>query len=101
MIYDSISSYSFKYPFERIRKNSQVVDQLSLLLSKEIDKFITSLRHRLALLTKSIESNDLERSLKKGFALIKQNSNFVTRKKNFNQQLPAVIKFYDGEIKTK
>ena len=101
LIYDSISSYSFKYPFERIRKNSQVVDQLSLLLSKEIDKFITSLRHRLALLTKSIESNDLERSLKKGFALIKQNSNFVTRKKNFNQQLPAVIKFYDGEIKTK
>jgi exonuclease VII large subunit len=45
--------------------------------------------------------NDLDKVLKKGFALIKQKSKFVARKKNFNQQVPAIIKFYDGEIKIK
>jgi exodeoxyribonuclease VII large subunit len=98
---DIISSYPFKYPFEVIRKNSQILNQFSLILSKEIDKFITNKRYKLNLLNKSIEANDLDRTLKKGFTLLKQNSKFVTRKEYFNQQIPAVIKFYDGELKIK
>jgi exodeoxyribonuclease VII large subunit len=100
-VQDISTSYSFRYPFERIRKNSQIVDQLSLLLGRQIDKIILTAKHSISLLTKSIELNDLDKVLKKGFALIKQKSKFVARKKNFNQQVPAIIKFYDGEIKIK
>ena len=38
-------------------------------------------------------------TLKKGFALIRQNSKFISRKNKFNLAEPAIIKFYDGEIK--
>ena len=101
IIKKSISSYTFRYPFERIRKNSQAVDQLSLLLGKEIDKILLAIRNKISILTKSLEANDVDKTLKKGFTLIKQNSKFVTRKKIYNLNNPAVIKFYDGEIEIK
>jgi exonuclease VII large subunit len=37
--------------------------------------------NKIALVSKSLEAHDIEKSLKKGFALIKQNAKFVTRKK--------------------
>jgi exonuclease VII large subunit len=53
------------------------------------------------LLSKSIELHDIDKTLKKGFALIRQNSKFISRKNNFNLAEPAIIKFYDGEIELK
>ena len=100
-IEDQITSYAFRYPLEKIRKFSQMVDMNSFKLSKEIEKKTMSTRSKLALLSKSIEVNDLDRALKKGFVIIKQNSKFVIRKINYNRQNPAVIKFYDGEVEVK
>ena len=100
-VIDTINSYAFRYPFEKVYKYSQFVDQKTLLLGKEIDKIFLSAKHKISLLVKSIEVNDIERTLKKGFALIKQNSKFVTRKKNFNHKNPALIKFFDGEMEIK
>ncbi|MFZ2324017.1 MAG: exodeoxyribonuclease VII large subunit [Ignavibacteriaceae bacterium] len=101
IIRDATTSYAFKYPFERIRKNSQAVDQLSFLMGKEIDKILLAIKHKISLLAKTIEANDLDRTLKKGFVLIKQNSKYVSRKKYFRKQNPAIIKFYDGELEIK
>jgi len=101
IILDSINSYAFRYPFEKIRKNSQTIDHLSFLMGKEIDKVVLNFKHKVALLIKTIEANDVNRILKKGFALIKQNEKFVSRKQNFDQQKSAIIKFYDGEIEIK
>jgi len=101
IILDSINSYAFRYPFEKIRKNSQTIDHLSFLMGKEIDKVVLNFKHKVALLIKTIEANDVNRTLKKGFALIKQNEKFVSRKQNFDQQKSAIIKFYDGEIEIK
>ncbi len=55
---------------------------------------------KISLLSKSLEAYDVERSLKRGFVLVKQNSKFVTRASNFNKEKKAQIKFYDGEITT-
>lgn len=100
-IWDSINSYTFRYPFERIRKNSQTVDHLSFLMGKEIDKILLKAKYQIALMTKTIEANDVNRTLKKGFTLIKQNSKFISRKKYFDRQKSAIIKFYDGEMEIK
>ena len=100
-IWDSINSYTFKYPFERIRKNSQTLDHFSFLMGKEIDKILLKAKHQIALMVKTVEANDVNRTLKKGFALIKQNSRFISRKKYFDIQKAAIIKFYDGEIEIK
>ena len=96
---NQITSYAFRYPLEKIRKYSQMVDLKSYKIVREIEKKILAVSSRIALLSKSIELNDIDKTLKKGFALIRQNSKFISRKNKFNLAEPAIIKFYDGEIK--
>ncbi|MBK7630454.1 MAG: exodeoxyribonuclease VII large subunit [Ignavibacteriales bacterium] len=100
-IEDQISSYAFRYPLEKIRKYSQMVDMNSYKMVKEIERRILTLSNRIKLISKSIEANDIEKTLKKGFALIKQNSKFIARKFSFKTGEPSIIKFYDGEIEIK
>jgi len=100
-IEDQISSYAFRYPLEKIRKYSQMIDLSSYKMVKEIEKRILAASNRIVLLCKSIEASDIDKTLKKGFALIKQNSKFILRKNSFNYTEPVTIKFYDGEIELK
>ncbi len=96
-----VNSYSFRFPFEKIRKFSQVLDFNVLKMNNLIDRKINLFSSKIALISKSLDVHDIEKSLKKGFALIKQNAKFVTRKKNYSSQNPATIKFYDGELEIK
>lgn len=96
-----LTSYSFRYPFEKIRVKYQLIDQIVVGMQNAVEKLLLTSRHKVSLLFKTVELNDIERPLKKGFALIKQNSNFVTRKKYFNSDNPVAIKFYDGEVEIK
>lgn len=98
---DRLNSYVFRYPFEKIRKFSQMVDLNIFKLNKQIEHKIISAKNKIMMLNSLIESHNIERTLQKGFVLIKQNSKFVMRKKNYNSQIPAVIKFYDGEEEIK
>jgi exodeoxyribonuclease VII large subunit len=96
---NQISSYAFRYPLEKIRKYSQMIDLNTYKIVKEIEKKIVTASSRIALLSKSIEAHDIDKALKKGFALIRQNSKIISRKNSFNYAKPATIKFFDGEIK--
>jgi exonuclease VII large subunit len=53
------------------------------------------------LLDKSLESHDLQRTLKKGFVLVSQDSKFIGRSENLKKEIPASLKFYDGEVTVK
>lgn len=96
-----LNSYSFRYPLENARKFSQRIDLANIKLNNLIEKKILSSNAKISLLSKSLEGFDVQKSLKKGFALIRQNSKFVTRKNNFNQTEPLTIQFFDGEINIK
>jgi exodeoxyribonuclease VII large subunit len=96
-----LSSYSYRYPLEKVNKFNQTLDYEILKLKNLIEKRSTVLSNKINLLTKTLDAHNLEKSLKKGFALIKQNAKFVTRKKNYNYTQQAVIKFYDGELEIK
>lgn len=96
-----LNSYSFRYPLENARKFSQRIDLANIKLDNLIEKKILSSNAKISLLSKTLEGFDVQKSLKKGFALIRQNSKFVTRKNNFNQTEPLTIQFYDGEINIK
>ncbi|HCY77016.1 MAG TPA: exodeoxyribonuclease VII large subunit [Ignavibacteriales bacterium] len=98
---EEISSYAFRYPLEKIRKYSQMVDLNTYKIVQKIDKRILIASNRIAYLSKSIEMHDIEKSLQKGFALIKQDSKFIPRKISFNINKPATITFYDGKIELK
>ncbi|MCW8804082.1 MAG: exodeoxyribonuclease VII large subunit [Ignavibacteriaceae bacterium] len=93
-------SYGFRLPMEILNRNSQQVDTSIGRILQSIDKFSLIYDNKISLLSKSLESYDIQRFLKRGFVLVKQNSKFVTRASNFNKAKKAQLKFYDGEITT-
>lgn len=94
-----INSYGFRSPQDGVRNKVQFLDNLVYRIQNSTDKNIALGKNQLDLIFSSIKSNNVENILKKGFVLVKQNGNFVTREKNFNKQKSFTIKFYDSEIK--
>ena len=97
-INDAFNSYGFRIPMDIVRRKSQQVDNITYRLMQNMDRKFLINQNKLSLLIKTIESNNLEKTLKKGFVLIKQNSKFITRAVNFNINQDAKIKFFDDEI---
>lgn len=98
-IFDFVNSYGFRFPADLVRNYYQKLDALIYKNTQLIDKKFILNSNRLSILLKVVESHDINKSLKKGFSLIKQNDKFITRQRNFNSSHPAIIKFYDGELK--
>jgi len=94
-----LNSYGFKTPQDNVRNKSQFLDNLLYRIQNSVDKKITFDRNRLELTSSSITSNNIEKILKKGFVLVKQNGNFVTRESKFKKDNSFILKFYDNEIK--
>lgn len=99
IIFDFVNSYGFRFPVDLVKNYFQKLDALIYKCTQLIDKKVIITANRLSILSKVVESHDINKSLKKGFTLIKQNDKFITRHKSFNNSLPAIIKFYDGELK--
>ena len=93
-----LSSYGFRLPLDMVRRKSQYLDNLSHKLIRGFDNNIKLRISKVNLLNRIIENNDIQKTLKKGFVLVKQDSKFVTRSTNFNSDNPAVLKFYDDEL---
>ncbi len=94
------NSYGFRLPIEILNRKSQQVDISINSMVQSIEKFSLIYDKKISLLSKSLDAYDVQRSLKRGFVLVKQNSKFVTRASKFNKEKKAQLKFYDGEITT-
>lgn len=97
-VYKELNSYGFRMPLDLVRRKSQQVDNLIYKLLKNIDQKRIVNKGKLSILIKSIEAHDVNRSLKKGFVLVKQDSKYITRKSSFNEEKDTILKFYDDEI---
>jgi len=95
-----IKSYGFRLPLEIVNSKSQQVDNSISRILKNIERFFLVYDKKISLLAKSLETYDIQRSLKRGFVLVKQNSKFVTRAAKFNNEKKAFLKFFDGEVIT-
>jgi len=93
-------SYSFRLPMDMLNRKTQQVDMSIGRVLQSIEKFSMIYDKKITLLTKSLDAYDVQRALKRGFVLVKQNSKFVTRAVNFNKENKAQLKFYDGEVTT-
>jgi exodeoxyribonuclease VII large subunit len=93
-----VNSYGFRIPMDIVRRKSQETDNFTYRLIQNINRKLMMTGNRLSLLAKQIEAHDIQKSLKKGFVLVKQDSKFVTRGKNFNKNKETVLKFYDSDI---
>lgn len=96
---DVVDSYMFRYPLEKVRNFYQKIDNLFYKISQQIDKKILLSEREIQKYFSIISSYDIEKTLKRGFTLIKQDDKFVTRKQMYLSSKPVTIKFYDGEIK--
>ena len=94
------NSYGFRLPIEILNRKSQQVDISINSMVQSIEKFSLIYDKKISLLSKSLDAYDVQRSLKRGFVLVKQNSKFVTRASKFNKEKKVQLKFYDGEITT-
>ena len=92
------NSYGFRLPMEMLNRKSQQVDMSINGIVQSIEKSSMIYDKKISLLSKSLEAYNVERSLKRGFVLVKQNSKFVTRASDFNKEKKLQLKFYDGEI---
>lgn len=98
-INEIVSSYGFRMPLDLVRRNFQSLDNLNFRIDQNIERKYLIQKNKLELITQIIRANDLNKTLKKGFVLISQDSKFVTRAKNFDHNKKTSLKFYDKEIK--
>jgi exodeoxyribonuclease VII large subunit len=97
----NLESYGFRLPMDIHNRKTQQLEICINDIAQSIDKRVMIYDNKIKLLSKSMEAFDIERSLKRGFVLVKQNSKFVKRASDFNGDKKALLKFYDGEITTK
>ncbi len=100
-IYNILNSYSFRNPLNIIRRKAQQVDFMISAVQQVIAMYFSELKNKLSLIQKTIDHNNIEKTLEKGFVLVKQNSKFVTRASGFNRKSDSLLKFSDGEVKLK
>ncbi|MEJ2615009.1 MAG: exodeoxyribonuclease VII large subunit, partial [Ignavibacteriaceae bacterium] len=88
-VYNELKSYGFRMPLDLVRRKSQQVDNLIYKLLKNIDQKSLAYKGKLSILAKSIEVHDVNRQLKKGFVLVKQDSKYITRKSSPPYRSPS------------
>jgi exodeoxyribonuclease VII large subunit len=100
-VLSTLSSYGFRIPFELIRRLSQQTDGLLNKLLQNIDRNLLVKNNKVSLLTRTVESHDLQKTLRKGFVLVHQDSKLIPRAKNFNPEKDFSLKFFDKEVELK
>ncbi|MGB5289437.1 MAG: exodeoxyribonuclease VII large subunit [Ignavibacteriaceae bacterium] len=94
-------SHGFRIPLDIVNRKTQQIDIAISRVLQSIERFSLIYGAKISLLSKSLDTYDIQRSLKRGFVLVKQNSKFVTRAAKFNKEEKASLKFYDGEVITR
>ncbi len=94
-----LSSYGFRVPLDIVRNKSQFVDNLLYKVLQTTDHRILLHSNKVSLLTKIIESNNINRTLERGFALVRQNNKYVKRSTQFNLTEETELIFADGSIR--
>ncbi len=97
----SLNSYGFRIPLDLVRRKSQQMDNLLYRIQQNINNKFTFYKNAIILLSNKIESHDVKSTLKKGFALIRQNAKYVTRADKLEKEKEVLIEFYDGDITVK
>lgn len=97
-IYSKINSYSFQVPMNLVRQKYQESDHLLYKLFQVLDKKILAQKNKLALLKNTIAAFDIQKTLKKGFVLVSQDSKFIKRYAEFNKDKKSILKFFDGQV---
>jgi len=93
-----LNSYGFRYPIDLVRKKSQLTDNFVFKIMNGIDKKFVYYNNVILLNSKIIQSYSIQKTLKKGYVLVNQDSHFVKRAVSLKSNKPATLKFFDGDV---
>ncbi len=96
-----LGSYGFRVPLNIVRNKSQFVDNLLYKVLQTTDHRILLHNNKVSLLTKIIESNNIQRTLERGFVLVRQDNKYIKRSAQFTSNEEAELIFADGNVKIK
>lgn len=96
-----ISSYGFRVPVDLVRRKQQEVDFSISKMLQNIERKILIDKQKMSLSTKVLEIHNINKTLERGFVLVKQNSKFVKRLTELDKNESAELTFYDGKIKVR
>jgi exodeoxyribonuclease VII large subunit len=94
-----LNSYAFKKPENLLQISSQTLDNYLYKFDTSFEHKILKIRNRVQLLMQIVNSHDSKRILQKGYSLVKQNNNYITRADLLELSAPFEIQFSDKKIK--
>ena len=101
VVLNILNSYGFRIPQDKVRIKTQELDNLLYRVQQKFDSKILKIKNKFSILSKILEANDIRKVLKKGFVIVKQDSNYITRAESFIADKTASLNFYDNEITVK
>ena len=100
-VHQILNSYGFRSSLDLIRNNSQYLDNVVYRIENRISNIIIGKRNKIDLFDQKIRANDINKIMRKGFTLIKQNDKIVKESKYLDTEKSFAIKFSDKEIEIK
>jgi exodeoxyribonuclease VII large subunit len=97
----TVLSYGFRRPLDFLKDKMQQLDNTLYRFQNNFDNSFDGCKNHLALLESKVSSHDVNNVLKRGFAIVKQDGKYITRKKNLESSKSIDIKFYDGDVNIK
>jgi exodeoxyribonuclease VII large subunit len=97
----NLESYGFRNLINILNNKKQTLDNYLFRIQTDISNFLNGNKNNLALYTKTINSNNVNKILKKGFVLVEQDKNFIKRKTSINLKKKIILKFFDGKVELK
>lgn len=91
------SSYAFRFPQDLIKNNFQFLDNLLFRFQNLFENKLLFEKNRLALFESKIQSYDMQKVLKRGFTLVKQDGKVIPRISKFDKRKKINLIFFDGE----
>lgn len=98
-INDTLNSYGFRNLLNIFNNNKQTIDNYLFRIQTNISNLLSVKKNKLVLLENSASSYNIEKILRKGFAIVEQNKKIVKRKLQLIQGESFNLIFSDGKIK--
>ncbi|MBX2820527.1 MAG: exodeoxyribonuclease VII large subunit [Rhodothermaceae bacterium] len=91
-----LSKHSFNRPVDQLAQYRQHVDLLASRLSRLGPKYLDGLKERVESLNQRLSLLDPYRPLKKGYAIVEQDGQFIRSADALHSEKPATVRFEDG-----
>ncbi|PJA95745.1 MAG: exodeoxyribonuclease VII large subunit [Ignavibacteriales bacterium CG_4_9_14_3_um_filter_34_10] len=93
-----LNSYGYRMPQNIIKNKMQYLDNIWYRLESSVFHEFEKKKNKIEVLSNIIDSNNMVKIQKKGYAIIKQNNSLVTKAAELRKEKHFLIKFYDDEI---